>query len=114
MNNSPQAHMALLVRSLLRVLGNLVGLAYHMHGMPANLISLSFVCVLWLALTGHGWPCRCANFLSKHHNVGLPVFTIHGNHDDPSGADNLSAVDLLSKANLVNYFGKQVRKSTLL
>eukprot|EP00884_Botryococcus_braunii_P018650 jgi/Botrbrau1/5469/Bobra.27_1s0019.2 len=47
-----------------------------------------------------------ANYLSENHNVGLPVFTIHGNHDDPTGADNLSAVDLLSKANLVNYFGK--------
>ena len=38
--------------------------------------------------------------------VRLPVLTIHGNHDDPSGADRLSAVDLLSAARLVNYFGK--------
>lgn len=41
-------------------------------------------------------------------NVGLPVFTIHGNHDDPGGADNLSAVDVLSTCSLVNYFGKLV------
>jgi double-strand break repair protein MRE11 len=34
------------------------------------------------------------------------VFTIHGNHDDPAGIDNLSAVDILAAANLVNYFGK--------
>ena len=40
--------------------------------------------------------------------MGLPVFTIHGNHDDPSGADNLSAVDVLSTCKLVNYFGKTV------
>ena len=33
--------------------------------------------------------------------------TIHGNHDDPSGQDSLSAVDILSSCNLVNYFGKQ-------
>lgn len=32
---------------------------------------------------------------------------IHGNHDDPAGVDNLSAIDILSTANLVNYFGKQ-------
>jgi double-strand break repair protein MRE11 len=36
------------------------------------------------------------------------VFTIHGNHDDPAGQDNLSAVDLLSSCGLVNYFGKVV------
>ncbi|GJX62896.1 double-strand break repair protein MRE11 [Tanacetum coccineum] len=41
-------------------------------------------------------------------NVGLPVFSIHGNHDDPAGVDNLSAVDILSACNLVNYFGKMV------
>ncbi len=36
------------------------------------------------------------------------MFTIHGNHDDPAGVDNLSAVDFLSSAGLVNYFGKTV------
>ena len=40
--------------------------------------------------------------------MGLPVFTIHGNHDDPAGGDNLSAVDLVSSCGLVNYFGKVV------
>jgi double-strand break repair protein MRE11 len=45
--------------------------------------------------------------LDPNLNVGLPIFTIHGNHDDPSGADNLSAVDILSSCKLVNYFGKQ-------
>lgn len=39
-------------------------------------------------------------------NVGLPVFSIHGNHDDPAGEANLSAMDILSSAGLVNYFGK--------
>lgn len=48
------------------------------------------------------------NFENSNFNVGLPVFTIHGNHDDPAGADNLSAVDVLSTCNLVNYFGKAV------
>ncbi|KAF8065921.1 MRE11 [Scenedesmus sp. PABB004] len=50
-----------------------------------------------------------ANFLSPDINIALPVFTIHGNHDDPAGQDNLSAVDLLSSCALVNYFGKVVR-----
>lgn len=39
-------------------------------------------------------------------NVELPVFSIHGNHDDPSGDGGLSAMDLLATAGLVNYFGK--------
>lgn len=51
---------------------------------------------------------RKVNFEDPNLNVGLPIFTIHGNHDDPTGVDSLSAVDLLSTAGLVNYFGKFV------
>ncbi|KAG6587295.1 DNA repair protein (mre11) [Phytophthora cinnamomi] len=52
------------------------------------------------------------NFEDPNYNVELPVFSIHGNHDDPSRegggdhAQSLAALDLLSAANLVNYFGK--------
>eukprot|EP00740_Mantoniella_antarctica_P014696 CAMPEP_0181368446 /NCGR_PEP_ID=MMETSP1106-20121128/12092_1 /TAXON_ID=81844 /ORGANISM="Mantoniella antarctica, Strain SL-175" /LENGTH=343 /DNA_ID=CAMNT_0023484563 /DNA_START=146 /DNA_END=1173 /DNA_ORIENTATION=+ len=46
------------------------------------------------------------NYEDPNYNVGLPVFMIHGNHDDPAGGENLSAIDLLSSCNLVNYFGK--------
>ncbi|VAH74372.1 unnamed protein product [Triticum turgidum subsp. durum] len=46
------------------------------------------------------------NYEDPHFNVGLHVFTIHGNHDDPAGVDNLSAIHILSACNLVNYFGK--------
>ncbi|CAM6061745.1 unnamed protein product [Sphagnum tenellum] len=48
------------------------------------------------------------NYEDPHFNVGLPVFTIHGNHDDPAGVDHLSAIDILAACNLVNYFGKAV------
>jgi DNA repair exonuclease SbcCD nuclease subunit len=51
---------------------------------------------------------RC-NYLDPDLNVGLPVFTIHGNHDDATGSEYTSAVDVLSAAGLVNYFGKVVR-----
>ena len=51
---------------------------------------------------------REVNFHNANVNIGLPVFTIHGNHDDPSGDQNLSAVDVLSSCNLVNYFGRVV------
>lgn len=56
---------------------------------------------------------RKVNFENPNFNIGLPVFTIHGNHDDPAGSDNLSAVDMLSTCSLVNYFGKTVRSSHL-
>jgi double-strand break repair protein MRE11 len=47
-----------------------------------------------------------ANYLDPNYNVSLPIFSIHGNHDDPSGDGNLCALDLLSVSGLVNYFGK--------
>ncbi|KAF0897708.1 hypothetical protein E2562_000424 [Oryza meyeriana var. granulata] len=46
------------------------------------------------------------NFEDPNFNIGLPVFTIHGNLDGPAGVDGLSAIDILSASNFVNYFGK--------
>ena len=46
------------------------------------------------------------NFEDPNYNVQLPVFSIHGNHDDPAGDGGLAALDLLSTANLINYFGR--------
>ncbi|TPX67344.1 hypothetical protein SpCBS45565_g03855 [Spizellomyces sp. 'palustris'] len=56
------------------------------------------------------FPNRFAtvNYQDPNFNIGMPVFSIHGNHDDPSGDGSLCALDLLSVAGLVNYFGKQV------
>ncbi|XP_065888547.1 double-strand break repair protein MRE11-like [Dysidea avara] len=46
------------------------------------------------------------NYEDPNYNVSIPMFLIHGNHDDPAGEGNLCALNLLSVANLVNYFGK--------
>lgn len=48
------------------------------------------------------------NYEDPHYNVGLPIFSIHGNHDDPQREGDLvlAALDLLSAANLINYIGK--------
>jgi double-strand break repair protein MRE11 len=46
------------------------------------------------------------NYLEPTHNISLPVFSIHGNHDDPTGQGNYAALDILSVAGMVNYFGK--------
>lgn len=50
------------------------------------------------------------NYEDPNLNVGIPVFSIHGNHDDPQGAGGhegaLCALDLLSVTGMVNYIGK--------
>jgi len=57
-----------------------------------------------------GYDFPAINYEDANFNVGIPVFSIHGNHDDPQGAGGhegaLCALDLLSVAGLVNYIGK--------
>ncbi len=40
------------------------------------------------------------------HRVKLPIFSIHGNHDDPIGLDMISTLDQVASNHYVNYFGK--------
>lgn len=49
------------------------------------------------------------NYEDPNLNVAIPVFSIHGNHDDPQGAGPegaLCALDVLSASGLINYMGK--------
>ncbi|XP_044140526.1 double-strand break repair protein MRE11 [Bufo gargarizans] len=46
------------------------------------------------------------NYQDDNLNISIPTFSVHGNHDDPTGADGLCALDLLSCAGLVNHFGR--------
>jgi double-strand break repair protein MRE11 len=46
------------------------------------------------------------NFEDLDINVAIPVFSIHGNHDDPSGQGQLAALDILQMSGLLNYFGR--------
>ncbi|KAM4682453.1 double-strand break repair protein MRE11 isoform 6-T7 [Amazona ochrocephala] len=46
------------------------------------------------------------NYQDENLNISIPVFSIHGNHDDPTGADALCALDILSCAGLLNHFGR--------
>ncbi|KAK9269023.1 hypothetical protein L1049_000791 [Liquidambar formosana] len=75
---------------------------YCLNDQPVQFQVVSDQTVNFANIFGH------VNYEDPHFNVGLPVFSIHGNHDDPAGVDNLSAVDILSACNLVNYFGKMV------
>ncbi|KAL6306913.1 DNA repair exonuclease [Sparassis latifolia] len=57
--------------------------------------------------SGYSFPA--VNYEDPNFNVGIPVFSIHGNHDDPQGAGPegaLCALDMLSVSGLVNYMGK--------
>lgn len=46
------------------------------------------------------------NYEDPDMNISIPVFSIHGNHDDPSGDGHYCSLDLLQVAGLVNYFGR--------
>lgn len=46
------------------------------------------------------------NYEDPDINVAIPVFSIHGNHDDPSGAGGYAALDLLEMSGLLNYYGR--------
>ncbi len=49
--------------------------------------------------------CYDTNFKNENLSIELPIFIIHGNHDDPSGFENFSSIDIFSGCEL-NYFGK--------
>ncbi|KAI0634000.1 Metallo-dependent phosphatase-like protein [Trametes polyzona] len=56
-----------------------------------------------------GYSFPAINYEDPNLNVSIPVFSIHGNHDDPQGAGPegaLCALDMLSVSGLINYMGK--------
>ncbi|OAQ96287.1 hypothetical protein LLEC1_04849 [Akanthomyces lecanii] len=46
------------------------------------------------------------NYEDPDINISIPVFSTHGNHDDPSGDGNLCSLDLLQACGLLNYYGR--------
>lgn len=54
------------------------------------------------------------NYEDPDINVAIPVFSIHGNHDDPSGAGHLAALDLLQMSGLLNYYGRVPESDNIL
>ncbi|WWC73429.1 DNA repair protein (mre11) [Kwoniella pini CBS 10737] len=56
-----------------------------------------------------GFSFPAVNYEDPNLNVAIPVFSIHGNHDDPQGTGPegaLCALDVLSVSGVLNYFGK--------
>ncbi|KAI1171666.1 double-strand break repair protein mus-23 [Nemania sp. FL0916] len=67
---------------------------------PCELQFLSDANEVFASAFGH------VNYEDPDINISIPVFSIHGNHDDPSGQGNYCSLDLLQVAGLVNYFGR--------
>lgn len=56
---------------------------------------------------GHSCPdTQDPHWLLPWINISYPVLSIHGNHDNPTGDTNLSAIDLLATQGLLSHFGK--------
>ncbi|KAI9070370.1 DNA repair exonuclease [Trametes sanguinea] len=56
-----------------------------------------------------GYSFPAINYEDPNLNIAIPVFSIHGNHDDPQGTGPegaLCALDMLSVTGLINYMGK--------
>ncbi|RXK38009.1 DNA repair protein (mre11) [Tremella mesenterica] len=56
-----------------------------------------------------GFSFPAVNYEDPNLNISIPVFSIHGNHDDPQGTGPegaLCALDVLSVSGVLNYFGK--------
>ena len=54
------------------------------------------------------------NYLDKNLNVKMPVFIIHGNHDDPSADTNISAINLMQSAHYLNYMKCVISEDTVI
>lgn len=54
----------------------------------------------------HNAVNESVNYEDPNLNISIPVYSIHGNHDDPSAFGGLSSLDILSTTGLVNYFGR--------
>jgi len=54
------------------------------------------------------------NYEDLDINVAIPVFSIHGNHDDPSGEGHYSALDILQCSGLLNYYGRTPESDNIL
>lgn len=54
------------------------------------------------------------NYLDPNFNIKLPVFIIHGNHDDPSADTNISAINLMQSAHFLNYIKTVINEESVI
>lgn len=74
---------------------------YCIGNKPVQIECESNNCLQDLARNTNKQP----NYHSKEMKISMPVFSIHGNHDEPSGYKGTSPMHIFAEANIVNYFG---------
>lgn len=74
----------------------------HCYGnKPCEFYIVSDQSVNFQSRSVHG-----ANVYDPNVNISIPIFSIHGNHDDPSGLGNICVLDVLANGGHINYFGR--------
>ena len=51
------------------------------------------------------------NSFSYNQGIKYPMYCIHGNHDIPSGIENISGLDILQTTGLINFIGKDINNT---
>ncbi|KAI1721371.1 mre11 DNA-binding presumed domain-containing protein [Ditylenchus destructor] len=77
--------------------------ALRRYCMRENETALEFVSDPTVNFQHSDFPT--VNYKDANYKIGMPVFSIHGNHDDLSGK-GLTALDDLHETGLINFFGK--------
>ena len=73
--------------------------------------TLHDISILWCEYVGR-FPV--VNYEDPNYNISIPVFSIHGNHDDPAGVRNLYLLYRLYDRNRANFVEQIMWKERLL
>lgn len=57
--------------------------------------------------------CEMMNYMNQFIKISLPVFIVHGNHDDPSVETGVSALNIMQSANYLNYISGRFESDVL-
>ncbi|KCZ75155.1 DNA repair protein (mre11), partial [Anncaliia algerae PRA109] len=82
---------------------------YHDNRPSRSCISKSIALFKKYCTGNKAMKFKCSgklNYDDPNLNISIPVLSIHGNHDDPSGIFTTSPMHILESTNLVNYLGK--------
>jgi double-strand break repair protein MRE11 len=58
--------------------------------------------------------CEMMNYMNQFIKISLPVFIVHGNHDDPSVETGVSALNIMQSANYLNYISGRLESDVLI
>jgi len=96
--SSPTTLLLILTGGRLTLLPDEDQLSYHYITTISN--TLHDISILWCEYVGR-FPV--VNYEDPNYNISIPVFSIHGNHDDPAGVRNLYLLYRLYDRNPANF-----------